>query len=119
MIAENLVIAGFGGDEFAARGRLDAYDLNTGKLVWSKESNGTDEEIGITADSNKDNNRHDKTQNQGFTYPGDEWKRGGGSPWAWYSYDPELKLIYEFERQPRQLEPDDPLRRKPADARGL
>ncbi len=27
MIAENLVIAGFGGDEFAARGRLDAYDL--------------------------------------------------------------------------------------------
>ncbi len=50
MIAENLVIAGFGGDEFAARGRLDAYDLKTGKLVWSKKSNGTDDEIGITAD---------------------------------------------------------------------
>ncbi len=105
MIAENLVIAGFGGDEFAARGRLDAYDLKTGKLVWSKESNGTDQEIGITADSNKDNNRHDKTQNQGFTYPGDEWKRGGGSPWAWYSYDPELKLIYESNGNPGNWSP--------------
>jgi lanthanide-dependent methanol dehydrogenase len=105
MIAENLVIAGFGGDEFAARGRLDAYDLDTGKLVWSKESNGRDDEIGITADTNKDNNRHDKTQNQGFTYPGDEWKRGGGSPWAWYSYDPELKLIYESNGNPGNWSP--------------
>ena len=105
MIAENLVIAGFGGDEFAARGRLDAYDLKTGKLVWSKESNGKDEEIGITADTNKDNNRHDMTQNQGFTYPGDEWKRGGGSPWAWYSYDPELKLIYELNGNPGNWSP--------------
>ena len=30
LIAENLVIAGFGGDEFAARGRLTAYDVDTG-----------------------------------------------------------------------------------------
>ena len=34
LIAENLVIAGFGGDEFAARGRMTAYDLDTGKKVW-------------------------------------------------------------------------------------
>ena len=32
--------------------------------------------------------------NLGMTYPGDEWKRGGGAAWAWYSYDPELKLVY-------------------------
>src|SRR5581483_5141318 len=32
--------------------------------------------------------------NLGMTYPDDEWKRGGGAAWAWYSYDPELKLIY-------------------------
>ena len=105
LVAENLVIAGFGGDEFAARGRLDAYDLNTGKLVWSKESNGTDEEIGITPDTNKDNSRHDQTQNQGFTYPNDEWKRGGGSPWNWYSYDPELKLIFESTGNPGNWSP--------------
>ncbi len=55
--------------------------------------------------SNKDNNRHDLTQHQGFTYPGDEWKRGGGSPWAWYSYDPELKLIYESNGNPGNWSP--------------
>ena len=58
MIAEHLVIAGFGGDEFAARGRLDAYDIDTGKLVWSKHSNGTDEDIGITPQTNKDHPEH-------------------------------------------------------------
>ena len=43
--------------------------------------------------------------NFGFTYPGDEWKRGGGSPWAWYSYDPELKLIYELNGNPGNWSP--------------
>ena len=32
LIADNKVIVGFGGDEFGARGRLEAYDLATGKL---------------------------------------------------------------------------------------
>ena len=28
------------------------------------------------------------------TYPGDEWKRGGGAAWGWYAYDPDLHLVY-------------------------
>src|SRR6186713_1205573 len=40
LVAENLVIAGFGGDEFAARGRLTAYDIETGKVVWNCHSTG-------------------------------------------------------------------------------
>jgi glucose dehydrogenase len=28
------------------------------------------------------------------TYPGDEWKRGGGAAWGWYAYDPKLHLVY-------------------------
>ena len=28
------------------------------------------------------------------TWNGDEWKIGGGTTWGWYTYDPDLDLIY-------------------------
>jgi lanthanide-dependent methanol dehydrogenase len=95
LIANGKVIDGFGGDEFAARGRVDAYNLSDGKLVWSYYDNGTDAEIGLTPETNKANPQWGTYGHQtGLTYPGDEWKRGGGAAWAWYSYDPSLKLVY-------------------------
>lgn len=95
LIADGKVIDGFGGDEFAARGRVDAYNLSDGKLVWSYHDNGTDAEIGLTPETNKDVPQYGTYGHRtGLTYPGDEWKRGGGAAWAWYSYDPQLKLVY-------------------------
>jgi len=95
LIANDKVITGFGGDEFAARGRMEAYDLATGKLVWRYWDNGTDDEMGFTSETNKANPQYGTAgHNLGMTYPDDEWKRGGGAAWAWYSYDPELKLVY-------------------------
>jgi PQQ-dependent dehydrogenase (methanol/ethanol family) len=95
LIADGKVIDGFGGDEFAARGRVEAYNLSDGKLVWRYWDNGTDQEIGLTRDTNKANPQYGTYGHRtGMTYPGDEWKRGGGAAWAWYSYDPQLKLVY-------------------------
>ena len=95
LIANDKVIIGFGGDEFGARGRMEAYDLATGKLVWKYWDNGTDEDIGLTSTTNKANPQYGTAgHNIGMLYPGDEWKRGGGAAWAWYSYDPQLKLVY-------------------------
>ena len=95
MVAEGLVVAGFGGDEFAARGRTVAYDLKTGKEVWKCHSTGSDEDICMTKDTNKANPHYGLAgQKTGFTYPGDEWKIGGGAPWAWFSYDPKLRIMY-------------------------
>ena len=34
LVVKNLVITGFGGGEYGARGALQAYDINTGKQVW-------------------------------------------------------------------------------------
>jgi PQQ-dependent dehydrogenase (methanol/ethanol family) len=28
------------------------------------------------------------------TWKGDQWKIGGGTTWGWYSYDPDLNLVY-------------------------
>jgi lanthanide-dependent methanol dehydrogenase len=40
------------------------------------------------------------------TWHGDEWKRGGGTPWGWYSYDPELNLFYYGTGNPGTWNPD-------------
>src|SRR5690606_10476041 len=45
LIAESLVIIGFGGDEFAARGRVTAYALADGKKVWDCHSAGSDDAV--------------------------------------------------------------------------
>ncbi|HEY2396294.1 MAG TPA: PQQ-dependent dehydrogenase, methanol/ethanol family [Rudaea sp.] len=96
IIVNDKVFIGFGGDEFAARGRVTAYALADGKKVWEFYSNGTDKDIGLTANSNK---AHPEYGTAGHelgtkTYPGDEWTRGGGAAWGWYAYDPDLHLVY-------------------------
>jgi PQQ-dependent dehydrogenase (methanol/ethanol family) len=110
LVAENLVIAGFGGDEFAARGRLTAYDIKTGKEVWKCHATGSDKDVCMTADTNKAN-PHFGTAGKdiGITsYPkthGGEWKIGGGSYWAWGSYDPKRKIVYWSTGNPGHWSP--------------
>jgi PQQ-dependent dehydrogenase (methanol/ethanol family) len=96
IIANDKVIIGFGGDEFAARGRVTAYNLADGKKVWECHSTGTDKDVCMTPTTNK---KHPEYGTAGkdlgvSTYVGDEWKRGGGAAWGWYAYDPALHLVY-------------------------
>lgn len=107
MIAENLIVAGFGGDEFAARGRTVAYDLKTGEEVWLCHSTGSDEDVCITPETNKDN-PHYGTYGDDLgltTYPEGEHLIGGGAPWAWFSYDPELRIVYAGTGNPGHWSP--------------
>jgi PQQ-dependent dehydrogenase (methanol/ethanol family) len=110
LVAENLVIAGFGGDEFAARGRLTAYDIKTGKEVWKCHSTGSDKDVCLSADTNKAN-PHFGTAGKDIgisSYPkthGGEWKIGGGSYWAWGSYDPKRKIVYWSTGNPGHWSP--------------
>ncbi len=110
LIAENLVIAGFGGDEFAARGRLTAYDIETGKVVWNCHSTGPDKDVCLTPETNKANPHYGVagTDIGVTTYPttsGGEWKIGGGAYWAWGSYDAKRKLIYWSTGNPGHWSP--------------
>ena len=96
IIANDKVIIGFGGDEFAARGRMTAYNLADGKKVWECHSTGSDADVCLTKDTNKKHPEYGKFgKDLGInTYVGDEWKRGGGAAWGWYAYDPALHLVY-------------------------
>jgi glucose dehydrogenase len=55
LIAQDKVIIGFGGDEFAARGRVAAFNLKDGSEAWVCHSTGTDKDVCLTADTNKAN----------------------------------------------------------------
>ena len=39
------------------------------------------------------------------TWQGDQWKIGGGATWGWYSYDPQLNLIYYGSGNPSTWNP--------------
>jgi lanthanide-dependent methanol dehydrogenase len=88
LVVKNHVIVGVSGGEFGVRGYLTSYELGTGKRQWRAYSEGPDSDTLIPADFNGPKNAGIKT------WRGEQWKVGGGTTWGWYSYDPELNLLY-------------------------
>ena len=108
-VFKDKVITGISGGEFGVRGRVSAYDINTGKLAWTAYSVGPDNELlfdpattmtwtdGKMAPVGKDSSLK--------TWKGDQWKIGGGTTWGWYSYDPALNLMYYGSGNPSTWNP--------------
>jgi PQQ-dependent dehydrogenase (methanol/ethanol family) len=108
-VFKDKVLTGISGGEFGVRGRLHAYDIKTGKLVWKALSSGTDAEImfdpaktmtwtnGKMAPVGKDSSLK--------TWQGEQYKLGGGTTWGWYSYDPKLNLVYYGSGNPGTWNP--------------
>ena len=106
LVVKDVVIAGVSGGEFGVRGHVTAYDANTGKELWRAYSTGPDSDVKITGVPNA-NYESMKGKDLGLsTWQGDEWKRGGGTTWGWYSYDPELNLLYYGTGNPGTWNPD-------------
>ncbi len=87
MIVKGKVITGNSGGEFGIVGRVEARDVNTGDLIWSRPTvegnmgqlNGKDSTI---------------TGKLNATWQGDQYKTGGGATWLGGTYDPAANLIY-------------------------
>ncbi|HEX5110531.1 MAG TPA: methanol/ethanol family PQQ-dependent dehydrogenase [Vicinamibacterales bacterium] len=92
VVIKDKVLSGISGGEFGVRGFVTANDVNTGKQVWRMYSTGPEEEVGYGGSVE--------------SWKGDEWKRGGGTTWGWYSYDPELNLFYYGTGNPGSWNPD-------------
>jgi len=75
-LVKNLVITGFGGGEYGARGAIVALDQATGKEVWRTHT--------VPAAGEKGSE----------TWKGDSGKYGGAVAWHIGSYDPKLNLVY-------------------------
>lgn len=105
LVVKNKVIVGISGGEFGVRGHLTAYDTNTGKRVWRGYSTGPDDEMLI--DPRKTTHLLKPVgKDSGIkSWKGDEWKIGGGTTWGWYSYDPDLNLVYYGSGNPGTWNP--------------
>src|SRR5438094_5063742 len=103
---KDVVIAGISGGEFGVRGRVTAYDVNSGKEVWRAYSTGPDADVKIVGDANPNYASHRGKDLGVSTWQGDEWTRGGGTTWGWYSYDPTLNLFYYSSGNPGSWNPD-------------
>jgi alcohol dehydrogenase (cytochrome c) len=75
-VAKNVVITGFGGGEYGARGALVGLDPATGKELWRTHT--------VPAAGEKGSE----------TWKGDSGKYGGAVAWHIGSYDPKLNLVY-------------------------
>ena len=104
MVVGNMVYVGISGGEYGVQGHLTAYDVKTGKMMWRGYSTGPDsmtlmgpETMHLGQSVGKDSGVK--------TWEGDQWKIGGGTTWGWYSYDPELNLIYYGTGNPSTWNP--------------
>jgi len=94
VVVKDKVLVGVSGAEFGVRGRLTAYDLETGKRAWIAYSTGPDSDMLVDPEKTTELGKPIGADSSLRTWEGDQWKIGGGSTWGWYSYDPQLNLIY-------------------------
>jgi alcohol dehydrogenase (cytochrome c) len=87
LIVEGKVITGNSGGEFGIVGAVEARDVNTGKLIWSRPTIE-----GHMGTLNGKNSTITGTTNA--SWPGDLWKTGGGATWLGGTYDPGTRLLY-------------------------
>ena len=107
LVVGDVVVTGISGGEFGVRGRVTAFSAVDGKELWRGYSTGPDKDVLITANTLKSPYPSDQGTDLGVsTWQGDQWERGGGTTWGWYSYDPDLNLFYYGSGNPGVWNPD-------------
>ncbi len=105
MVVKDKVIVGISGGEFGVRGHLTAYNIADGKEAWRAYSMGPDGDTLIDPDKTTHLGKAVGKDSGINTWEGDQWKIGGGTTWGWYSYDPDLDLIYYGTGNPSTWNP--------------
>jgi alcohol dehydrogenase (cytochrome c) len=106
IIVNGKVIFGSSGSEMGIRGSVRALDLKTGKLLWQAYATGPDKDVLIGANFHPYFAKDKGTDLGSSTWPTNMWKNGGGSSWAWLTYDPETNQIFYGTSQPGTFNPD-------------
>ena len=105
IVVDDKVYTGISGGEFGVRGFLAAYNINDGSLAWKGYSTGPDEEMLIDPEMTTHMLKPVGANSSLDTWKGDQWKIGGGTTWGWFTYDPELNLVYYGTGNPSTWNP--------------
>lgn len=104
-VFKDKVFVGIAGGEFGVRGSITAYNVADGKLAWRGYSMGPDSDTLIDGEKTTHLGKPVGKDSGLNTWEGDQWKIGGGTTWGWYSYDPELNLVYYGSGNPSTWNP--------------
>jgi alcohol dehydrogenase (cytochrome c) len=105
MVFGDKVLVGISGGEYGVRGHVTAYNLRDGSMAWRAYSVGTDEEIKFNPQRTTHLGQPVGENSSLRTWEGDQWRLGGGTTWGWFSYDPQLNLIYYGSGNPGTWNP--------------
>lgn len=87
LIVKGKIIYGNSGGEFGIVGKVEARDVNTGELVWSRPT--------VEGNVGQLNGKPSSmTGKLNASWPGDTYKNGGGATWLGGTYDPDTNLLY-------------------------
>src|SRR6202453_2525507 len=104
-VFKDKVFIGVSGGEFGVRGWMSAYNIKDGKLAWRGYSEGPDSDTLVDPEKTTALGKPVGPDSSLKTWQGDQWKIGGGDTWGWYSYDPDLNLIYYGSGNPSTWNP--------------
>ncbi|MBV9431585.1 MAG: methanol/ethanol family PQQ-dependent dehydrogenase [Hyphomicrobiales bacterium] len=104
-VFKDKVFIGVSGGEFGVRGWVSAYNLSDGKLAWRAYSEGPDSDIKVDPQKTTELGKPVGADSSLKTWEGDQWKIGGGDTWGWFSYDPQLNLMYYGSGNPSTWNP--------------
>jgi PQQ-dependent dehydrogenase (methanol/ethanol family) len=104
-VIKDKVMIGISGAEFGVRGHLTAYNLSDGSIAWRAYSVGPDEDMLVDPEATTSLGKPIGPDSSVSTWEGDQWQIGGGTTWGWYSYDPELDLVYYGTGNPSTWNP--------------
>ncbi len=104
-VFKDKVFIGVSGGEFGVRGWVSAYNLSDGKLAWRAYSEGPDSDIKVDPQKTTELGKPVGANSSLKTWEGDQWKIGGGDTWGWFSFDPQLNLMYYGSGNPSTWNP--------------
>jgi PQQ-dependent dehydrogenase (methanol/ethanol family) len=105
MIIGDKVLVGISGGEFGVQGHVTAYNVNSGELVWRAHSTGPDDQTLMDPQNTTHLGQPVGVDSGTATWEGDQWQIGGGTTWGWFSYDPDLHLVYYGTGNPSTWNP--------------
>jgi lanthanide-dependent methanol dehydrogenase len=113
VVVKDKVLVGISGGEFGVRGSITAYNLKDGSKAWRAYSMGPDSDTLLDPDKTTNLGKPVGKDSGTATWEGEQWKIGGGTTWGWYSYDPNLNLVYYGSGNPSTWNP----KQRPGDNR--
>ena len=94
LVVGKLFIGGNEGGEGGARGKVHAYNIDTGKNAWVMYNMGPNNEVGIGPRFQRNYPDHSGPNPALDSWFGQSWKTGGGTSWGYFTWDPDLNIFY-------------------------